>query len=149
MSTVCGTPSYLAPEIIKNEKYEASCDIWSLGVILYIVLSGYAPFDEDDHEGMVKKAAAGLIEFPDDEWKEISGEAKDIIKKMMNPNPKARITISQILEHPWMVNNIDKVLDQAKTNLKKYNARRKLRKSQMVVYLTQILSSGSKKKKAT
>jgi len=72
MSTVCGTPAYLAPEIIKNEKYGPSCDCWSLGIILYVLLCGYPPFGDEANEEMFTKIKNGELAFPSPEWDGIS-----------------------------------------------------------------------------
>lgn len=79
MSTMCGTPAYLAPEIIKNERYGPACDCWSLGVILYVILCGYPPFGDEANEEMFCKIKEASIDFPSPEWDEISDEAKGLI----------------------------------------------------------------------
>ena len=76
MSTVCGTPAYLAPEIIRNEKYGPSCDIWSLGIILYVLLCGYPPFGDEANEEMYMKIKNGELAFASPEWDTISDEGK-------------------------------------------------------------------------
>jgi len=74
MSTVCGTPSYLAPEILTGQKYTTQCDIWSLGVILYTLLCGYPPFSDDNNAAMIETIKSGKLDFPEEDWKGISVE---------------------------------------------------------------------------
>jgi calcium-dependent protein kinase len=82
MSTIVGTPYYIAPEVLKG-KYNDKCDIWSLGVIMYILLSGYLPFGGDGAAAVFEKVIEGKISFSQKEWKKVSDEAIDLIKKML------------------------------------------------------------------
>lgn len=133
MSTICGTPAYTAPEVFLGQKYDCSCDIWSLGVVLYVMLCGYPPFDSESNEENRKNMTEGNLEFHSPDWDEISANgrimikaAKDLLRKMINPTPSERITAEGILKHPWLVENSDTKL-QISEKLRKYNARRKLR----------------------
>ena len=101
----CGTPGYIAPEIYKNKGYEGfQCDIWSCGVTLYYMLSGTQPFRAYSLKEMEKKVVKG--EFED--IKNVSDEANDLIRKMLVLEPEKRITINEILNHPWLKNeNVD------------------------------------------
>ena len=95
----CGTPGYIAPEIYKNKGYEGfQCDIWSAGVTLYYMLSGTQPFRAYSLKEMEKKVVKGEFE----EIKNISAEANDLIKKMLQIDPDKRIRINEILNHPWL-----------------------------------------------
>ena len=85
MSTACGTPSYLAPEIVNGEKYSQACDIWCVGVILYILLCGYPPFQDEDNSQMTAAIKECKIDFPKEDWGKISPEAKDLITKCPTP----------------------------------------------------------------
>lgn len=91
----CGTPAFCSPEVLKGEVYDCSCDMWSFGIVLYIVLAGYPPFHGT--EDILK----GSVAFPEQEWSHISDEAKDVVKKMLIVNPKERITAKKALEHSW------------------------------------------------
>eukprot|EP00801_Mesodinium_rubrum_P003142 Mrub_03142.p1 GENE.Mrub_03142~~Mrub_03142.p1 ORF type:complete len:488 (-),score=88.94 Mrub_03142:61-1446(-) len=101
LSTKAGSPYYIAPETL-NGSYDHTCDIWSLGVLLYIMLIGYPPFRGDRDEEVIKNVKKGKLEFPGEEWDEISDSAKDLLKKMINLNPKSRISAEKILEHEWL-----------------------------------------------
>ncbi|CAF4536370.1 unnamed protein product [Rotaria sp. Silwood1] len=97
---------HVAPEILAREKYDKACDIWSMGVIMYILLCGYPPFYPESEQQLsphIKtKTRAGRYEFPDAEWRNISNEAKSIIRRMLTVDPTSRITIGEILTSPWL-----------------------------------------------
>ena len=108
----CGTPAYIAPEIFRNEGYEGfSCDVWSSGVTLYYMLAGKQPFKGGKLEELKEIILKGQYE----EIKDISYEANDLINKMLRLNPKERITIEEILRHPWL-KNVD-IKNRQKLNL--------------------------------
>ena len=99
----CGTPAYIAPEIFGNKGYEGFlCDVWSAGVTLYYMLSGIQPFRANSIKDLEKIVLKGKFE----EIEEVSQEANDLIKEMLQVDPKKRITIDNILKHPWL-NNVD------------------------------------------
>ncbi|CAB3991142.1 serine threonine- kinase Chk2-like, partial [Paramuricea clavata] len=105
MKTLCGTPTYLAPEVLAsdgNVPYEKECDCWSLGVILFVCLGGYAPFTERPNNPLKQQVMRGSFSFPEVVWQGISSEAKDLIKKLLNVDPSKRLTVAEALEHPWM-----------------------------------------------
>ena len=134
LNQVCGTPDYVAPEIIKHQNYDHKCDIWSAGVIVYILLGGYAPFqarNPDDRDELFKVIKKGKLVFHERYWKTISGEAKDLITQMLTMDPDARPDADQLLSHQWIgrpkgalsKNN----LEESKRRLKDFNAKRKLK----------------------
>lgn len=110
LETQCGTPNYVAPEVISGKPYDYKCDVWSLGVILYLLLSGgYLPFFPEDSRStnaqsdLLKKIRAGKWDFePEENWRYISDDAKDLLAKMLTKNPKNRISYTEILAHPWL-----------------------------------------------
>lgn len=103
MHTTCGTLNYIAPEIVKNTGYDGSmADIWACGVILYFMLTGKRPFDDDSVHKLLDKIIVGDFKFPADDQKHLSEEAKDLVKYILNPNPRKRYTIDLIKAHPWM-----------------------------------------------
>jgi len=107
-----GTPSYVAPEILKNEPYDQSCDMWSVGVVAYVLLSGYLPFAQKDQEKKFEAIKSGDYTFESEEWSEISDEAKNLVKGLMNTNPNTRLTASQALRSRWIHAISDKCLSR-------------------------------------
>ncbi|XP_016754547.2 CBL-interacting serine/threonine-protein kinase 24-like isoform X3 [Gossypium hirsutum] len=106
LHTTCGTPNYVAPEVLSNQGYDgAAADIWSCGVILFFIMAGYLPFYEIDIPTLYKKfnvqISAGQFSSPF--W--FSPEANSLIKKILDPNPKTRIQIEGIKKHPWFKKN--------------------------------------------
>jgi serine/threonine protein kinase len=108
----CGTPSYVAPEILKNQPYDQSCDMWSVGVVLYVTLCGYTPFMEEQHEEMFRRVKLGDWNFDPEDWSQISDEAKDLIKGLICTNPDRRLTASQALSSKWITGVSDKYLSE-------------------------------------
>jgi len=101
MHGVIGTAYYIAPEILNNEGYTERCDLWSCGVILYIMLSGYSPFAGQKSSEIFEEVKKGDFDFDKPIWNTISHSAKKLIKRMMEYNPNKRITAEQALADPW------------------------------------------------
>lgn len=98
LHTTCGSPNYVAPEILSNRGYDgATSDTWSIGVILYVILTGYLPFDDRNLAVLYQKIFKGDAHIP----KSLSSGARHLIKRMLDPNPSTRITIAEIKEHEW------------------------------------------------
>ncbi|KAI9003626.1 kinase-like domain-containing protein [Gaertneriomyces semiglobifer] len=98
LETSCGSPHYASPEIIKGIKYDgAAADIWSCGVILYALLTGNLPFDDENIRRLLSKVKSGVYVIPE----HVSDDAKDLIRKMLQIKPGDRITMRDIFRHPW------------------------------------------------
>ncbi|XP_061640255.1 MAP kinase-activated protein kinase 2-like isoform X3 [Phyllopteryx taeniolatus] len=113
LQTPCYTPYYVAPEVLGPEKYDKSCDMWSLGVVMYILLCGFPPFYSNTGQavspGMKQRIRLGQYKFPNPEWAEVSEEvlvlssaAKQLIIQLLKTDPNERMTIGQFMSHPWI-----------------------------------------------
>merc|ERR1712183_369898 len=106
LQTPCYTPYYVAPEVLGPEKYDKSCDIWSLGVIMYILICGYPPFYSHHGQpispGMKRRIRGGQYEFPKPEWDNVSADCKNLIKECLKTNPGERPNIDQVIENKWI-----------------------------------------------
>ena len=116
MSARVGTAYYMSPEAIQGN-YDNKCDIWSCGVILYIMLCGYPPFDGETEHDIFKAITRKKFSFPEEEWKTISDDAKDLIKHMICDADK-RFNAENILNHQW----VEKCAPNAKESLANYNS---------------------------
>eukprot|EP00291_Cryptomonas_curvata_P029839 CAMPEP_0172208050 /NCGR_PEP_ID=MMETSP1050-20130122/34224_1 /TAXON_ID=233186 /ORGANISM="Cryptomonas curvata, Strain CCAP979/52" /LENGTH=532 /DNA_ID=CAMNT_0012887533 /DNA_START=362 /DNA_END=1959 /DNA_ORIENTATION=- len=109
MKTTCGTPGYVAPEVLDpylpfTNGYGPEVDLWSMGVVLYIMLCGFPPFYDDSTAVLFKQIRKGEYTFPSPYWDEVSQGAKDIVSKMLVVDPTKRYTARQCLDHPWIRN---------------------------------------------
>jgi len=109
MQSLCGTPHYVAPEVIRlglgNSTvtgYGKEVDMWSLGVSLYHMLTGQLPFTESERMALFSKIEKGEYDFPQQLWGAISEESRDLVKKLLDINPKTRLTAKQALRHSWI-----------------------------------------------
>jgi serine/threonine protein kinase len=101
LTTRCGTPSFVAPEVLKNAPYDQAVDMWSIGVILYVLLCGYPPFSDQNQSELFRKIRMSNWKFRGDEWENVSDEAKDLIRGLLVANPIQRLTASQALQSSW------------------------------------------------
>ncbi|KAH9617770.1 hypothetical protein KSS87_016107 [Heliosperma pusillum] len=128
---VVGSPYYVAPEVLLKH-YGPEADVWTAGVILYILLSGVPPFWAETQQGIFDEVLKGQIDFDSDPWPLISDSAKDLIRKMLCLQPSERLTAHQVLCHPWICENgvaPDRALDPAVlSRLKHFSAMNKLKK---------------------
>ncbi|XP_057700987.1 calcium/calmodulin-dependent protein kinase type 1D-like [Corythoichthys intestinalis] len=111
MSTACGTPGYVAPEVLAQKPYSKTVDCWSIGVITYILLCGYPPFFEENETRLFSKIMRADYAFHSPFWDDISESAIDFIRNMMEKDPQKRFTTEQALRHPWISGETAKDLD--------------------------------------
>lgn len=102
MATACGTPGYVAPEVLAQKPYGKAVDVWSIGVISYILLCGYPPFYDENDANLFAQILKGEFEFDSPYWDDISEEAKDFIRSLMCVNVDNRLTCHTALEHCWI-----------------------------------------------
>jgi calcium-dependent protein kinase len=148
MNKISGTPYYIAPEVL-FEKYDEKCDIWSCGVIMYILLCGYPPFNGETDNEILAKIKSGKFTFPEEEWKDINPEAKDLIRNMLKFEPKDRYSASTCLKSNWLTRQTKKDLDnnltkRALTNMKKFHAERKLQQASLTYIVNHLMSKEDK-----
>ncbi|XP_012454021.1 calcium-dependent protein kinase 21 isoform X1 [Gossypium raimondii] len=128
---IVGSAYYVAPEILRRS-YGKEVDIWSAGIILYILLSGVPPFWAETEKGIFDAISEGKLDFESQPWPSISETAKDLVRKMLTKDPKKRLTSAQVLEHPWMREDgeaSDKPIGSAVlSRLKQFRAMNKLKK---------------------
>lgn len=130
LKTTHGTSYYIAPEVLQK-KYDERCDVWSIGVILYILLSGKPPFDGDNDEEITDKVKIGDVNITGGVWKVVSSDAKNLIKKMLTYKYTDRVTAREALSDPWFTNASSTLVDAAvmkecMQNLSKFSATQKL-----------------------
>uniref|UniRef100_A0A8C7NC68 Ribosomal protein S6 kinase n=1 Tax=Oncorhynchus kisutch TaxID=8019 RepID=A0A8C7NC68_ONCKI len=107
LMTPCYTANFVAPEVLKKQGYDAACDIWSLGILLYTMLAGFTPFangPDDTPEEILARIGSGKYALTGGNWDTVSDAAKDIVTKMLHVDPHQRLTAPQVLRHQWIVN---------------------------------------------
>jgi serine/threonine protein kinase len=136
----CGTPAYVAPEILRNQPYGVEVDIWSIGVICYILLAGYPPFYDEDMKKLFRKIKDGRYHFHTEHWSDKSAESMDIIKRMLCVNTEERWTAKQLLAHPWIQTGDEELakrnIDGTLVVMRKFNARRRFKAAASAIILT-------------
>ncbi|KAJ7956328.1 putative Calcium-dependent protein kinase [Quillaja saponaria] len=130
-SEIVGSPYYMAPEVLKRN-YGPEVDIWSAGVILYILLCGVPPFWAETEQGVALAILRGVIDFKREPWPQISESAKSLVRQMLEPDPRKRLTAQQVLEHPWLQNakkapNVP-LGDIVRTRLKQFSVMNRFKK---------------------
>ena len=156
ISESIGTPYYIAPEVWKKN-YNRECDVWSLGVIMYILISGTPPFNAPSDKEMKEKIMEGSYSVTGPSWDSVSDEAKDLIAQLLTYDPDSRITAEAALAHPWISNmatlpekKIDKTeANAAMTNLKNFRATEKIKQATCAYIAAQLLTKKEKENLAT
>lgn len=142
LHNVCGTPGYVAPEVLDaNPSYGITVDMWSIGVILYILLCGYPPFFDDDNHRLFAKIRQCKYEFAEKSWGKISSEAKNLVSSLLVLNPSDRLSSKEVLAHPWCSGGVGGTenIEHFHANLSSYNAARRMKKAIRSVFFAQVL----------
>lgn len=130
LSTVCGTPAYVAPEVFDGRPYDSAADLWGTGIITYIMLCGFEPFSEEDDEKMFERILACDLQFISPYWDDISQNAKDLIAHLICLDPAARLSARAALSHPWVTGaaaSSTNLPDTSFSRLREFRAQRKLK----------------------
>lgn len=142
LSTACGTPNYVAPEILRQGGYSKPVDVWSLGIITFILLCGYPPFYDDNDTRLFKLIMKGHFEFQSPYWDDVGESAKDLIKQMLQVDPAKRLTADQVLSHPWITGETAteaSLGSNFSTNYKNYKAKRRFKAAARGVIMTNLM----------
>ncbi|CAJ0768221.1 23815_t:CDS:10 [Entrophospora sp. SA101] len=129
--TACGTPDYVAPEVLLQVGHNKPVDVWSIGVILYVMLCGYTPFWGENQAELFESIMSGEYDFEEEYWSEISDSAMDLIEKMLTHDPSKRITAKEACKHPWFesAKKVD-ILEKVKSN---FSAKERFKKAVHIV----------------
>lgn len=153
MATACGTPGYVAPEVLAQKPYGKAVDVWSIGVIAYILLCGYPPFYDENDANLFAQILKGEFEFDSPYWDEISDSAKDFIRQLMCVEVEKRYTCKQSLSHPWISGNAasdrnihSSVSEQLRKNFAKSRWRQAYHAT-VVIRQMKLLALGSQREK--
>ena len=143
-----GTPYYIAPEVL-NKNYDSKCDIWSCGVITYILLSGVPPFNGQSDQDIMKKVRQGSFSFEDKAWEKISDKAKDFISALLTYNKDERPTAEELLKHEWLSDNASLAVDESLAlsvldNMKGFKVDQTLKQATYAFIASQLLSKSEK-----
>ncbi len=153
MTTKIGTPTYIAPEVL-TKSYTEKCDVWSCGVILYVLLSGTQPFTGSSEFEIFQKIRMGVYSMAGPRWEAVSKAAKDLVKNMMLYDPKQRFTALEALNHPWIqgacrekvsANSARVLLNDLRT----FSASHKLQQAALTYIVSQLISSKEKEQLQT
>ncbi|XP_078054057.1 calcium/calmodulin-dependent protein kinase type 1D-like [Mustelus asterias] len=156
MSTACGTPGYVAPEVLYQKPYDKAVDCWSIGVIAYILLCGYPPFYEETETKLFERISKADYEFDSPFWDDISEHAKEFVRHLLEKDPRKRFSCDQALRHPWIAENTSSLRESYRSvniQLAKNNARNKWKQTINIVaivnYMKRLQLSSEQESQAT
>jgi len=143
LQTACGTPGYVAPEILEGKPYDSKVDVWSIGIITYTLLCGYPPFHDDVHTKLFQMIKKGEFEFDSPYWDEVSQSPRDFISKMLITDPSKRPTCDELLTDSWIIGEDTPMqhLDSAISKFREFHARRKFKAAVKTVQMVRQTAS--------
>jgi len=148
LTTLCGSPYFVAPEILLRKRYGVQVDMWSLGIIIYTILTGYLPFQDDDRTVLYGKICKGKYILRDEDWRNISTDANNLVFSLLVLNPEKRLSAVKGLKHKWFENNKETLqtfdLKRATSNLKRIKRKKLTLKS--VGYSVMFLNLKTRKR---
>ena len=150
MTNADGTPYYIAPEVLEGN-YDEKCDVWSCGVILYIMLCGYPPFNGETDDDILVAVKKGKYDFPKEEWSSVSKEAIELINGMLTYEPNKRLSALDCMNQSWFIKNKGKNTSDKKMaknvlgNMKKFKRDRKLEQATIGFIVNQLISKEERK----
>eukprot|EP01022_Parablepharisma_sp_SALTPOND_P021274 TRINITY_DN4116_c0_g2_i1.p1 TRINITY_DN4116_c0_g2~~TRINITY_DN4116_c0_g2_i1.p1 ORF type:complete len:288 (-),score=33.24 TRINITY_DN4116_c0_g2_i1:1003-1866(-) len=112
----CGTLHYAAPEVVEGKPYDKTADIWSLGIVAYLLISGDVPFQNPDDKKLMNMIVYDEVRYPSFYWKKISPEGRDFVKRILVKDPKKRMALTEILQHPWLIKDKKEVKEMRDKN---------------------------------
>merc|ERR1719420_2607345 len=142
LTTKAGTPYYVAPQVLAG-KYDHLSDLWSCGVIMYVLLCGYPPFFGETDAEVLSKVRLGNFSFNATDWKNVSDDAKNLIRMLLKMNPRDRYTAEQALNHEWIKNKAPKATggqlqNSMVDNLRGFRSQNKLKKAALQIIANQL-----------
>ncbi|KDO20510.1 CAMK/CAMK1 protein kinase [Saprolegnia parasitica CBS 223.65] len=141
----CGSPDYIAPEILARSFYGKQVDVWSAGIITYILLCGYPPFSGKNNTVLFNNIKAGQFEFESPYWDDVSSEAKAFVRRMLVVDPSARATVDMLLNDVWITGDVSATpLNGVMDELRRFNARRKFKAAVKTVQATVSLLNNAR-----
>jgi len=125
LMTSCGTPGYVAPEVLLCESYDKAVDMWGIGIITYVLLAGYPPFYADDDTAMFERIMNCDYDFDDECWDDVTEIAKDFIRKLLVKDPDQRLNAEEAIQHPWLNSDSPNTPLKIGNKFNEYNSKRK------------------------
>lgn len=149
LSTKAGTPYYVSPQVLAG-KYDKACDLWSSGVIMFVLLCGYPPFHGDTDQVVLSKVRAGHFCFKASDWKGISDDAKNLVRMLLKIDPRERITAQQAMNHAWVTRKAPQAADvcvplNMVENLRSFRSHNRLKKAALHLIAHQMNEKSIKK----